>query len=46
MATRHFASLFSYAEVLVIVLFGSVILLWCFREPGFVAGWNDLFPGG
>ena len=33
-----------YAEVLLLVIFVILALLWFTREPKFVAGWGALFP--
>lgn len=32
-----------YAEVLVLVLFGLLVVLWFTREPRFIPGWGSLF---
>jgi sodium-dependent dicarboxylate transporter 2/3/5 len=32
----------SFAEVSVLVIFLSLILIWFFRSPGFMTGWGDL----
>ncbi len=32
-----------YAEVLLLVMFLLLILLWLFREPRFIKGWGIIF---
>lgn len=32
-----------YAEVLVLAFYAILVLLWLFREPGFIPGWGILF---
>ena len=32
-----------YAEVLVLILFILLALLWLFREPKFIPGWGSFF---
>uniref|UniRef100_A0A8C8SRZ9 Solute carrier family 13 member 1 n=1 Tax=Pelusios castaneus TaxID=367368 RepID=A0A8C8SRZ9_9SAUR len=34
----------SYPEVITLVLFILMALLWFTREPGFIPGWSSLFP--
>ena len=33
-----------YAEMLVLLSFIVLALLWFLREPRFIPGWGDLFP--
>lgn len=33
-----------YSEVVVLVLFILLALLWLFREPRFIPGWASIFP--
>ena len=35
-----------YAEMLVLLSFIVLALLWFLREPRFIPGWGDLFPQG
>ena len=34
----------SQEEIIVLVSFVLLILLWFFRDPGFIPGWASLFP--
>jgi len=34
----------SFQEVCTLVLFNVCVLLWFFRDPNFIPGWNLLFP--
>ena len=36
----------TYAEVVMSVLFGVLVLLWFFRSPGFIDGWSRYFEDG
>ena len=31
-------------EIMVLLNFVSLVLLWFFRQPGFINGWTVLFP--
>lgn len=33
-------------EAVVLIIFVSTVLLWFFREPGFMPGWSVIFPDG
>ena len=34
----------SQEEILVLISFIVLVLLWFFRKPGFIPGWTELFP--
>ena len=36
----------SVDQILVTVLLLTLVILWVFREPGFMAGWAHYFPNG
>ncbi len=38
--------LFRFDEIMVTVLFCTLVVLWFFREPGFMPGWAGGFPDG
>ncbi len=35
-----------FDEIMVAFLFGALVVLWFFREPGFMPGWAGGFPDG
>jgi di/tricarboxylate transporter len=35
----------TFHQAILATLFAVLILLWFFRDPGFVPGWTSLFPG-
>ena len=35
----------AFQEIIVIVVFAGLILLWFFRSPGYMTGWGDFFAG-
>lgn len=35
---------YSYPEIVTLILFILMTLLWFTREPGFIPGWSSLFP--
>ena len=46
--TREYNSLgsLSFHESAITFLFFSLIMLWFFRDPGFIPGWTSLFANG
>lgn len=39
-----FCFCYSYPEIVTLVLFILMTLLWFTRDPGFIPGWSSLFP--
>lgn len=38
--------IFRFAEIVVLVNFSLLAVLWVTRKPGFIPGWNSLFYPG
>lgn len=34
----------TFHQAIIAILFALLILLWFFRDPGFIPGWISLFP--
>ena len=34
----------TFHQAIIAILFSLLILLWFFRDPGFIPGWISLFP--